>query len=651
MDSLRNKRLEQALHAAEANFHYLAENLPGVVFQYALWPDGQDAVYEMSPRCLELLELEPQLLERDVGLLWRLVEPADLPRLRESIWRSARELSPWHVEFRVTTPSGRRRWLQGAGRPQRRLDGTVLWHALLLDVSAARQAEQALAGSESRFRALLEGVEKISVQGYNAERRVIFWNAASEQLYGYSREEALGRLLEELIIPAPMRPLVIEATRQWLAAGVVSTPAEELVLQHKNGSPVHVFSSHTMQRNSRGEAELYCVDIDLSERVRAEARRSELEAQLREAQKLEAMGTLAGGIAHDFNNILGAILGNVALALEQLPAEHPATAHLGLIRIGGQRARSLVQQILAFSRRQPQELCVVQLQALVQESLALLRTALPPGVQLVLNLADQPLHVRADATQIQQVLINLCTNAWHALDGGVGRVEVGLSAVHYAGSPARAHLWVRDEGSGIDAATRSRLFEPFFTTKPQGQGTGLGLAVAHGIVLAHQGEIQVDSQPGIGSCFHLYLPLLQGGELPAEPAPEPGVTAVGQGQHIVYVDDDEVMRLTVQSLLQRQGWRVSLCAEPEQALSLAQAGGVDLLVSDYNMPACTGLELARRLALAAPALPVLISSGHVTEALLAEARSLGVRGLIHKEQTFEELAPLVRQVLGGGAIS
>ncbi|QPF76054.1 response regulator [Roseateles sp. DAIF2] len=646
MDSLRNKRLEQALHAAEANFRYLADNLPGLMFQYVLWPDGQDAIYEMSPRCLELLELEPAEVERDVARLWGLVAPTDRAALRASLLRSARELTPWHVEFRLVTPSGRRLWLQGAGRPQPRQDGTVLWHALLLDISAARQAEQALQDSESRFRALLEGVEKVSVQGYDAQRRVIFWNAASEQLYGFSKAEALGRQLEELIIPPPMRPFVIEATREWLASGKVSTPAEELVLQHKNGSPVHVFSSHTMQRNSHGEAELYCVDIDLGERVQAEARRQELETQLREAQKLEAMGRLAGGIAHDFNNILGAVLGNVALALEQLPASHPASTHLGLIRIGGERARSLVQQILAFSRRQPQELRAVRLQPLVQESLALLRAATPAGVQLELNLCEEPLFVRADATQIQQVLMNLCTNAWHALDGRPGTVEVGLAAERLAGAAPRVHLWVRDDGKGMDQITRSHLFEPFFTTKPQGQGTGLGLAVAHGIVLAHQGEIQVDSTPGQGSCFHLYLPLLDWDGPATEPAPLLDLEGRGEGQHIVYVDDDEVMRLTVQGLLLRQGYRVSLAGDAAQALTLVAAGDVDLLVSDYNMPGTTGLALARELRSRAPALPVLISSGHITEELRAQARLLGLPGLLQKEKTLEDLAGLVQRVLG-----
>lgn len=504
--------------------------------------------------------------------------------------------------------------------------------------------ERALLESEQRFRALLEGVEKVSVQGYDAERRVIFWNAASEQLYGYSKQEALGQKLEDLIIPHEMREQVIVGTREWLASGRVSIPAEELVLRRKDGRPVHVFSSHTMQRNSRGEAELYCVDIDLSERVQAEARRQELEAQLREAQKLEAIGRLASGIAHDFNNLLGAVLGNVALALEQLPATHPAAVHLGLIRIGGERARSLVQQILAFGRRQPQQLKAVRLQDLIRESVALLRAAVPRDVRLELDLPEPALYVQADATQIQQVLMNLCTNAWHALEGQAGTVELGLDVQHEGAAP-RAHLWVRDDGKGMDPITRSHLFEPFFTTKPKGEGTGLGLAVAHGIVLAHGGEIQVDSTPGQGSCFHLYLPLLDWEGPVTEPTPLLSLSGEGQGQHVLYVDDDEVMRLTVQGLLRRQGYRVSLAADAAEALNRVAAGDVDLLVSDFNMPGGSGLHLAAELQRKRPWLPVVISSGHITESLREQAQRLGVRALLRKEKTLEDLAGVVRREL------
>jgi len=631
---------------AALSHRQVAESIPGALLRYTLHADGRIGLRQLNSRGRALWELEAWQIERDPELLWSLVDAGLYERLQASLLRSAERLTPWHAEWPITTPSGLRRWLQGTGLPERQPDGAVVWHLVVLDVSERKRAERALSASESRFRDLVEGLEQVSVQGYDRERRVIVWNAASEALYGFSKEEALGRRLEELIIPPTMREAVVAGTREWLAAGVVSVPAEELVLQHKDGRPVHVFSSHTMQFNGRGEAELFCVDIDLGERHR-------LEAQLREAHKLEAMGRLAGGIAHDFNNVLGGLLGNVALASAQLESAHPAQPHLALIARGGQHARSLVQQILAFSRRQPQALSALRLQPLVEDTLALLRAAMPPRVQLQTRLATEPLQVRADATQLQQVLMNLCTNAWHALEGRDGRLTVGLDARHEAGPGvpgpgAWAHLWVQDDGCGMDAHTRVHLFEPFFTTKPAGQGTGLGLAVVHGIVLAHHGAITVDSEPGRGSCFHLYLPLFEGEAQPSAQGPAQQDSAAALlGRHVLYLDDDEVMRLTAQSLLERIGCRVTLCQSGQAALAAvtAQPQDFDLVVTDFNMPDLSGLQVAQALAGIRPDLPVVLSSGYLSEELQAEAQRLGVRAVLRKEMSVEELGPLVQSLL------
>ncbi|MFN3860497.1 MAG: ATP-binding protein [Roseateles sp.] len=617
---------------------------------------------------LTLCDHAARMLGHQVGgrMPWeaalRHVEPADEQSLRRALAACLSGRDSVDCSLRVKGATDLPRWLRLRVQAVTETPGgPTLVYGVSQDITAVRQAEQAIAENETRFQALVEGLQRVSVQGYDSQRRVIFWNGASEQLYGYTREEALGRQLEDLIIPAEMRDQVIEGTKQWLASGVVSVPAEELVLRHKDGSPVHVFSSHTMQRSPSGEAQLFCVDVDLSDRVAAEAQRQQLEARLREAQKLEALGTMAGGIAHDFNHVLGAVLANVMLARQTLPAGHPALVQLDLIARSGRRARHMVQQILSFSRRQALELQAVDLVDEARQALGLLQASRPPGVELVLQHDEPPLWVDADVAQMQQVLMNLCTNAMQALPPAGGRVEVELRRVRLqAPSPGLpdgdyVRLTVRDNGSGMDAATLARIFEPFFTTKTAGQGSGLGLSVVHGIVLAHHGAIHVDSHPGRGTCFRVDLPCRKGdtAQAPAsdwvtldELAPPPGRPLV------VYVDDDEVMRLTVQALLERAGYRAQLCASAREAMDLlatlaTKAEQVALLVTDLNMPDGDGVALTRAVRQHHPQLPVLISSGYVSDSLMEQAAALGVRSVLRKERLLEDLLPHVRAALLG----
>jgi signal transduction histidine kinase/CheY-like chemotaxis protein len=401
--------------------------------------------------------------------------------------------------------------------------------------------------------------------------------------------------------------------------------------------------------------------------VRAERRQAELdlrqyEAQLRHAQKMESIGTLAGGIAHDFNNILGAVLGNATLLRQEIGPDHPGLVNVDEIQRAGLRARELVRQILAFSRKQAAELQVQPLAPIVVETHKLLRATLPTRVTLETELPEASPHVLADSTQIQQVLMNLCTNAWHALpDGsrpiGIGLLEVlldqGSADLAALGTlpPGRyAHLWVSDTGVGMDAATRERIFEPFFTTKPVGQGTGLGLSVVHGIVVSHGGGIRVDTQPGIGTTFDLYIPACEQ-PVQDEPVPAPADSpAQGHGEHVVYIDDDETMMLVASRLLQRAGYRVSAFNDARAALEAVREAPLrfDLVVTDFNMPGCSGLEVASELAFLRPDLPVIISSGHLTEDLRIRAAAIGVRSLLEKENSFDQLCPTVARVLAMG---
>jgi len=509
----------------------------------------------------------------------------------------------------------------------------------------AQAMTRELRDSEERYRRIVvtagEGIWVIDAAG-----RIAFANPRVARWLGWSEAEMLGRPLADFLgegqleryraLPGP-------------APDAESAPLE-LRLRRRDGSETWVALSQRPIVDDLGHpAGALGMLTDIDARRHAEERRSALEAQLRDAQKMEAIGTLAGGIAHDFNNILAAILGNVAVARHDAASGLATDASLAQIERSAVRARALVQQILTFSRMQAQELRTQALQPMIEETLAMLRAALPAQVELAVALAAEPVWVRADATQMQQVVMNLCTNAWHALPAARGRIDVGLDTAPDPQGAPQARLWVADDGSGMDDATLARIFEPFFTTKQVGHGTGLGLAVVHGIVSVHGGTIRVESAPGVGTRFELRFPLQPAP--PAEPAqPAPAAPAPrGAGQCVLCVDDDPAMVLMMQALLQRSGYAVRPFEHPLAALAAANepGAGVDVVVSDYNMPEMNGMELAEAVRRVLPGVPVVITSGFISDEMRQQAQALGV-ALLQKEYTLERLPGLVHAVLGAG---
>jgi PAS domain S-box-containing protein len=548
---------------------------------------------------------------------------------------------------------------------QRRSEADSLSRQHLLEViedqhRTQQQLQHSLAALRLRDRAL--GAISQGVLITDAERKVTYVNAAFEAMSGYAAADMLGRSCS--LLQGPQTDArVVQAMRGALQA---HGPFHGEVLNYrKDGTPFWNDLSITPVLGVGSEPTQFVgVQRDISEQKLAENTTRSLEAQLREAQKMEAIGTLAGGIAHDFNNILGSMLGNLGLARDTLAAGQPAGTLLEQVTVAGERARSLVEQILAFSRRQPTLLRAQPLAPIVREAVTLLRATLPATVRLELavDASPQPM-ILGDATQLQQIVINLCTNAWQALSGSTGCIALSIDAVRVdAHAPAHAdladladllppgdyaHLRIADTGQGMDLATQARIFEPFFSTKAPGQGTGLGLSVVHGIVASHHGHIAVRSHPGGGTTFDLHFPVTDARHADVALPAALGKAPRGHGQRVMYIDDDELILLMMSHLLRRLGYEATCLSDPVVAVATVQAdpGKFDVVLTDHNMPAMSGLDVARALRGIAADLPVVISSGFIPDARRLAAAEVGVVELMRKENTLEELGALLARVL------
>jgi len=390
------------------------------------------------------------------------------------------------------------------------------------------------------------------------------------------------------------------------------------------------------------------------ERRRIEDQRTSLQAQLVEAQKMEALGTLAGGIAHDFNNILMAILGNTEMARDEVGAWHPASGHLSEIIRAAHRARDVVQRILTFSRKREPQRRPLAPRAAVNEVVTLLRATLPATIDLVVDHSNHPPDdVLADPNQIHQVLMNVVTNAAHAIGDRPGTITIREESVVVDRQLASTHveltdgphvrISVTDTGAGMDRDTLARIFEPFFTTKPPGEGTGLGLAVVHGIIKEHDGAIVVTSTPNRGSCFQFYFPVLTRGATPE--TPEPLEVPRGNGQHILLVDDEAIIVRVSGRMLERLGYRVTACSTARAALEFIEhsLSSYRLIISDLTMPEMTGLDLAERAKRIDATVPVLLTSGH--SEVQTNGRPNLVDGVLTKPFTSMTLARAVHRLI------
>ncbi len=524
-----------------------------------------------------------------------------------------------------------------------KMGGRMYLHSIIHDITARKQAE------EDRLR-LAAAIEQSGEMVVMTDREGIiqYVNPAFEQITGYTCEEAVGK-----------NPRILKGGKQgvdfykglWNTLTVGGTWKGHFVNKKKDGVFFEEDATISPVRNLSGEITHYvAVKRDVTEQLK-------MERQLHQAQKMDAIGTLAGGIAHDFNNILGAISGYTEISLGKIPPDSRIKYYLEQIQASSRRAINLVQQILDFSRLTEKERKPVSLTPLIKETIKMLREIIPSTIEIRLNAQTDDDTILGDATQIYQILMNLCTNAYQAMKdkGGLLEVELVRREVREGGdidndlqgfdAGSYIELTVKDTGNGIDPIIQKRIFDPFFTTKKVGEGTGLGLSVVHGIVRSYGGKISVESRIGKGSSFHVYLPILV--EKPETPAKvEEPLDMHGKGR-ILLVDDEAMLANVMKEMLEDRGYTVIARTDSIVALETFRddPDRFDLVITDQTMPEMTGIDLAGQVMAIRPEIPVILCTGFIDSVIEEKATKTGIRGFLLKPVNMKRLITLICDLL------
>jgi PAS domain S-box-containing protein len=499
---------------------------------------------------------------------------------------------------------------------------------------------------ENIFQSLRECLLVIDRNG-----NISYANQTVFNLLRYNEKELLGRQLSTILAKPATGPSVFNSEKR--------IGEEETSLITKSGEAIAVlFSSSPIYHHDSSIAGFVCLALDIRQRKQNEEEKELLQAQLQQAQRLETVGTLAGGIAHDFNNILTAIIGFCQLAKRTVAEDSPACQAMENTLAASYRAKDLVKQLLSFSRRSPHEKAPLVLAPIIKEITKLLRATIPASIEIKAQIATELYPVLADPAQIHQLIMNLCANAAQAMeDGGVLTIRlsnIGLDRHDFLAPAdlkpgAYVSLSVSDTGSGIDPEIVPRIFDPFFTTKEFDKGTGLGLSVVHGIVKSHNGEIRVESEAGRGTVFTILLPA-HIEAMAIDEQKEEKRTACGAGEHILFVDDERAITLLAQTSLKNFGYQVTAVSSSQKGLELFRETPklFDLVVTDLAMPQMNGDRLASEILALRPDTPIILCTGYDNDAGIANAMQSGVKQLLLKPYSQEELANHIRQVLDSG---
>lgn len=639
-DITARREAEEAARRSEEKHRFIAENVDDVIWQI---DPGYCFVY-VSPSVSRLGGFEPEELTGKRATLFlsehsrSLIE--DLVDGRRSgagpgLFRSMLELefvakdgATIPIEVKFTCHADR------SGEP-------VSYQGVARDIRERKRAEQERLRLISAIERAAEAFCVVSAGGV-----IEYVNEAFCTLSGYKKEELVGNRIGFLANEKAERSVYKEI---WDTVKAGYTWSGRLTQRTKDGSLFQIEGSIVPIREEGAITSYAAVARDITESLL-------LQEELQQSQKMEAMGALAGGIAHDFNNILAAIMGNAELALEDVPADSQTHGNLEGVLKAGMRGRDLVKQILAFTRKTKSEKRRVPLGPLVKETHDLLRASIPATIEMSLFMDFSSDTVEADPVQVQQVFLNLATNAADAMGEDGGRMETHLSSVSFAGSDtlpdksmipgAYVVLSVKDTGCGMTEQVRKRVFEPFFSTKKPGRGTGMGLAVVYGIVKDTNGFITVSSEPGAGSIFTVYFPAAK----PSPKAKGEGKRLIQRGkrEHLLFVDDEEPIVQVAVRILERLGYEVTAAQSSPEALEIfiRDSHAFDVVITDQTMPGMTGIALVEELKKVRSDIPVILCSGRADLMPSHQTRKLGIAAYVTKPFSSEELAKALQSVLG-----
>jgi len=629
-------QVEEALRESEEDYKLLIKNLPGVVYRgYRDW-----SVRFLDSTIKELTGYDFKEFNSRKMKWSDVIVEEDLKTVSESFRKALKTGKSYVREYRIKTKDGSTRWIQDRGQIGHNNGGELeSVSGVFFDITERKQVE--------KERGLLATAIEQAAESVIISARpgtIQYVNPAFEQLSGFTRKEIVGKNFRILKSDRHDESFykemwdVISSGEIW--SGHITNRMKDNTLREFETkiSPV--------RDNSGKVVNFVSVSRDVTQVVA-------LQAQLQQTQKMQAIGTLAGGIAHDFNNILAAVIGYTEIAIADVEKGGVLHDNLKEVLKAGERAKDLVNQILTFSRQSEQDLKPIKVELIVKEVLKLIRASLPATIAIDRDLKSNA-AVLGDYTKIHQVLMNLCTNAAHAMRKKGGVLSVSLADVELDADYAAKHfdikpgpylkLSVRDTGQGISSDLLGQIFDPFFTTKQQGEGTGMGLSVAHGIVKSHGGTISVYSEPGEGSIFNVYLPAIESSSEQKAREEKPVPTGT---ERILFVDDEQALVKMGKQLLEFLGYKVTTSTSSIEALELfkVQPDKFDLVITDLTMPNMTGDELAQKLMAIRPDIPVILCTGFSTKMTAEKTKKIGIRAFVLKPVIKQDIAETIRKVL------